>query len=185
MRVTLKRATKVLLAFLLTLVVTPPFAIAQDEDYSSDDTADALAPLADLSVTQPAPMPDDATLGISAQALDFALAQAPANSNAGAAGAPARFVRIDTRFDVHANGSSTTTSHIELQLLSPQAVTALAQPALAYSDLMQDLQVTSAYTLKPDGTKLPVSPDAILVRQKAMPSPFFGPQRESDFVPQR
>ena len=43
---------------------------------------------------------------------------------------------------------------------------------------MQDLQVTSAYTLKPDGTKLPVSPDAILVRQKAMPSPFFSDLKE-------
>jgi transglutaminase-like putative cysteine protease len=167
-----------MLACLFVLIVTPRFAGAQESDYSSDDTPDALTELADLSMAQSAPMAEDATLGVSAQALDFALAQSPTNSTGPAAGVPARFLRIDTRFDVHANGSSTTTSHVELQLLSPQAVTALAQPALAYSDSLQDLQITNAYTLKPDGTKLPVAPDAILVRQKAMPSPFFSDLKE-------
>ena len=178
MRVTLKRATKVLLACLFALVVTPHFAGAQDQDYSSGEPPDAVTELADLALSQPAPAAEDEALGVSTQAIDFALAQAPTNPAAATSGAPARFLKLDTRFDVHANGSSTTTSHVELQLLSPQAVSALAQPALAYSDSLQDLQVKNAYTLKKDGTKLPVSPDAILIRQKAMPTPFFSDLKE-------
>lgn len=173
-----RRATKVLLACLFALIVMPRLAGAQDQDYSSDDTPDPLAQLADLSMAQQAPMAEDAALGVSAQALNFTLAQAPINATGPVAGVPVRFVKIDTRFDVHANGSSTTTSHIELQLLSAQAVSALAQPALPYSDSLQDLQVTNAYTLKKDGTKVPVTPDAILVRQKAMPTPYFSDLKE-------
>ncbi|HKD22627.1 MAG TPA: DUF3857 domain-containing protein, partial [Rhizomicrobium sp.] len=173
MNMVLRRAARVVLASLFVLVAGPLFA--QDWDYSYDDTPDAIGQFFDLARLEPAPT-DAALPGVPAQALDFALAQSPATS--AAAGVPARFLAVDNRFDVHADGSSTITSHVEIQLLSPQAVSALAQPALTFSDTMQDLQIRNAYTLKRDGTRLPVAPDAILVRQKAVPSPMFTDLKE-------
>jgi hypothetical protein len=178
-----RRTTSAAFACLVVLVATPHFAGAQSTDYpdsgySSGDTRDAVTDLFDLAMYAPAPMAGEALPGVPAQAIDLALAQSPTLSVSPAAGVPARFVAIDNHFDVHPDGSSTATSHIEMQLLSPQAVAALAQPALTYSDSLQDLQVRNAYTLKRDGTKLPVAPDAILIRQKAVPSPLFTDLKE-------
>lgn len=178
MSVVLRRASQVVLACCLALVATPHFAGAQSSDFSSGDVPDPVTELFDSDVTQSVPTAEEAMLGVPAQALDFAAAQSPAMSTSPAAGVPVRFLAVDNRFEVHADGSSTATSHVEMQLLSPQAVTALAQPALAYSDSLQNLQIKNAYTLKPDGTKLPVAPEAILVRQKAMPSPLFSDLKE-------
>jgi transglutaminase-like putative cysteine protease len=178
-----RRTTSATLACLFVLVATPHIAGAQSADYensgySDSDTPDALTELFDLTAIQSAPIAGDALPGVPTQAVALALAQSPATFVSPAAGVPARFVAIDNRFEVHADGSSTATSHIELQLLSPQAVAALAQPALTFSDSLQDLQVRNAYTLKRDGTKFPVAPDAILVRQKAVPSPMFTDLKE-------
>jgi transglutaminase-like putative cysteine protease len=183
MKTVLRRTTGIALACLFVMVATPHFAAAQSSDYpdssySSGDAPDAVTELFDLAMTASAPTAGDPLPGIPAQAIDLALAQSPTAPLNPAAGVPARFLVIDNRFDVRTDGSSTATSHIELQLLSPQAVSALAQPALTYSDSLQDLQIKSAYTLKRDGTKFPVSPDAILVRQKAVPSPLFTDLKE-------
>jgi transglutaminase-like putative cysteine protease len=162
-------------------LVLPQFAGAQSSDYTGDDTSpdDDPVALAELFDSPAAPaMPADATLGMPAQLHDIAVAQSPTLSLAPATGVPARFVEVDNRFEVHADGSSTTISHVEIQLLSPQAVQALAQPALTYSDSLQTLEIRNAFTVKPDGTRLPVSPDAILVRQKAMPTPMFSDLKE-------
>lgn len=171
------RATSATLACLFVVVATPHFAGAQSSEYPSDDTPDAVTELFDLAAAQ-SPATGDAMPGVPAQALDFALTQSPAASISPAPGAPARFLVINNRFDVHADGNSTTTSHIEIQLLSPQAVSALAEPALTFSDSLQTLEIKNAYTLKRDGTRLPVAPDAILVRQKAVPSPLFTDLKE-------
>lgn len=178
MNTTLRRTTTVVLVCLFAVIATPHLAGAQSSDYSDDDTPDAVAELFDLAMIEPEPMAEDALPGVPAQVLDLALTQSPAAPPGPAAGVPARFLAVDNRFDVHADGSSTTTSHIELQLLSPEVVAALAQPALTYSDSLQDLQIKNAYTLKPDGTRLSVAPDAILVRQKAVPSPLFTDLKE-------
>ena len=53
------------------------------------------------------------------------------------------------------------------RIVSAQAVQALAQQPLDYSDSQDDLQIKNAYTLKRDGTRLDVSPGAIIVRQKS------------------
>jgi transglutaminase-like putative cysteine protease len=185
MKTVLRRATNVMLACLFVLIVTPHLAGAQSLDYSSDypsdyandDTPDVINDLFDTAMTESAPAAAEALPGVPAQAFDLALAQSPASVNP-AAGVPARFLAIENHFDVHADESTTATSHIEMQLLSPQAVAALAQPALTYSDSLQSLEIKNAYTLKRDGTRLPVAPDAILVRQKAVPSPLFTDLKE-------
>jgi transglutaminase-like putative cysteine protease len=168
-----------MLAGLFVLVATQNFAGAQSADYPSDytddDTPDAVAELFDVAMAQPTPAAD-AFLGIPSQAL--ALAQSPSAPLSPAAGTPARFLAINNHFTVGPDGGATITSHMEMQLLSPQAVSALAQPALTFSDSLQTLEIKDAYTLKRDGTKLPVAPDAILVRQKAVPSPLFTDLKE-------
>jgi transglutaminase-like putative cysteine protease len=174
MNMALRRATRIVLASSFVLFAAPLFA--QDWDYPDDDTPDAIGQFFDLANTQSVPAAEYALPGVPAQAL--ALAQSPGTPTGAAAGVPARFLAVDNRFDVHADGSSTITSHVEMQLLSPQAVSLLAQPALTFSESMQDLQIRSAYTLKKDGTRLPVAPDAILVRQKAVPSPLFTDLKE-------
>src|SRR5208282_6368851 len=166
MSTVLRRATNVMLAGLFVLVATQNFAGAQSSDYPPDysdgDAPDAVAELFDVALAQPAPAAD-AFLGIPSQAL--ALAQSPTAALSPAAGTPARFLTINNHFAVQPDGGATIASHIEMQLLSTQAVNALAQPALTFSDSLQTLEIKSAYTLKRDGTKLPVAPDAILVRQ--------------------
>ena len=164
------------LACFLALAATPYFAAAQ-EDYADEDAPADLSEIFDGATTQSVPTVDEAMLGVPAQALEFAVTQAPTLAGT-AISVPARFLVVDNHFEVHADGTSTASSHIELQLLSPQAISALAQPALTFSDSMQDLQIRNAYTLKKDGTRLPVSPDAILVRQKTMPSPYFSDLKE-------
>jgi len=79
--------------------------------------------------------------------------------------APARFVHLTRQIDLAADGSSTTTSHSEIKMLTQAGVTALAQGKLNYREQMEELDVTQAYTLKPDGTKLMVKPEAIITQQ--------------------
>ena len=176
MSTVLRRATNVMLAGLFVLVATQNFAGAQSSDTPPDySDGDAVAELFDVAMAQPAPVAD-AFLGVPSQAL--ALAQSPTATLSPATGAPARFLTVSNHFTVQPDGGATITSHIEMQLMSPQAVSALAQPALTFSDSLQTLEIKNAYTLKRDGTKLPVAPDAILVRQKAVPSPLFTDLKE-------
>jgi len=202
MSVALRRA--VVLGCFAAVIAAPHFAGAQSSDYSGDysrdypgsisgsysgdysqdyaredsgdDTQDSMSDAFASAAALSAPVANDVTLGVPSQAI--VLAQAPAGSSAPAEGVAVRFIALDNRFDVHADGSSTVTSHVELQLISPQAVAALAEPALSYSDSLQDLQIRNAYTLKKDGTRIPVAPEAILVRQKAMPTPLFSDLKE-------
>ncbi|HWU26273.1 MAG TPA: DUF3857 and transglutaminase domain-containing protein [Rhizomicrobium sp.] len=95
-------------------------------------------------------------------------AQTPA-----APGVPARFVAIEHHIDVHADGSWTTNSHVELQLVTSQLIGMLSQRALEYSDSMQSLEIKAAYTLKRDGSQIPVPASSIITRQKSTPEPYF------------
>lgn len=185
MSTVLRRATKVLLASVFVLGATQNFANAQSSDdqasdyrgdYSDDGTPDAVADLFDVAMAEPTPTPAEALSGVPAQAID--LAQSPSVAFSPAANAPARFLNINNHFEVQPNGGAVISSHMEMQLISPQAVSALAQPALTFSDSLQTLEIKDAYTLKRDGTKIPVAPDAILVRQKSVPSPLFTDLKE-------
>ena len=78
---------------------------------------------------------------------------------------PARIISSQRNIEVQPDGTWKVSLHNEVKLLSQLAVTKLGQPALAYSDQTQELEIKDAYTLKPDGTKIAVSPDAILTQQ--------------------
>src|SRR5579862_3301987 len=60
---------------------------------------------------------------------------------------PARFQAMVIHLEVNPDGSSTIKSHIELKLLNGAAIGSLAEPAIDYSDSLQDLQIEGAYTL--------------------------------------
>ena len=78
---------------------------------------------------------------------------------------PARFTQSIRNIEVMPDGSWKATVHMELKLLQAQAIARLGQPVLRYSELNEQLDVTNAYTLKADGTKIPVAPDAIITQQ--------------------
>jgi len=181
MSIELRRATYVALALVFVLFATAHIASAQatddpseysSSDYDSDGTPDAISELLDVAMVQPT---TEILPGVPAAVID--LAQSP-NASTAAAGVPARFLVVNNHFDIHPDGSVTATSHIEMQLVSSQAVSILAQPAIAYSDSLQTLDIRNAYTLKRDGSRIPVAADAILVRQKAVPSPLFTDLKE-------
>ncbi len=81
------------------------------------------------------------------------------------AGLPAKIAAMSRNFEVAPDGSWTMTAHNETQILQQSAIGSLAEPALAYSDQMQQMEVTEAYTRKADGRMLQVTPDAILTQQ--------------------
>ena len=105
-------------------------------------------------------------------------AQSPPPASQASPGVPARVVAINRRIDINPDGSSTITSHLELQIVTSQLIAQLAQPALDYSESLEDLQIKNAYTLKRDGTRIDVSPGGIITRQKTLPAPFFTDEKE-------
>ncbi|MDE2183321.1 MAG: DUF3857 domain-containing protein [Alphaproteobacteria bacterium] len=65
---------------------------------------------------------------------------------------------------VNPDGSYVQTSHTELHADNDAGAMRLGQVQLTFNQARQDLQVVEAYTLKPDGTKIPVDMSAIYVR---------------------
>jgi Domain of Unknown Function with PDB structure (DUF3857)/Transglutaminase-like superfamily len=63
--------------------------------------------------------------------------------------------------DVHPDGSAVQTAHIELRATNDAAAQRIAQQPIAFSSSREQLTVLEAYTLKPDGTRLPVDAGAI------------------------
>jgi transglutaminase-like putative cysteine protease len=188
-----KRAVRVAGAALFAFLATPMLSAAQSDDptynsiqdVSTPDAAteDVSAPdlgasLSDFAMMPPAPRPFDATPGFPKDDFEYALSQAPSQTANTPPSGIARVRNITDRFEIHPDGSTTVASHIEVQLLSAQAVQEFSQPALPYSETMDDLQIKDAYTLKRDGTRIDVPPGAILVRQKSMPQPYFTDYKE-------
>jgi transglutaminase-like putative cysteine protease len=93
---------------------------------------------------------------------------------------PARVIASDRQVEANLDGSWTAKTHLEIKILSPNAIPALGQPALGYRDQMQQLDISNAYTLKADGRKLAVAPDAILTRQNpaSANSPLLSDQKQ-------
>ena len=65
---------------------------------------------------------------------------------------------------VAADGSSVETVHAELRAENDAGAIKLGQVPLEFNSARQDLQITEAYTLKPDGTKIPIDTSAVYVR---------------------
>ncbi|HUO91359.1 MAG TPA: DUF3857 and transglutaminase domain-containing protein [Rhizomicrobium sp.] len=79
--------------------------------------------------------------------------------------APLRIHELTRQIEIHPDGSSVTATHTEIQILTDALLLQMAQQTLKYDPAFQKLTVTEAYTLKADGTKIAVLPDAILDRQ--------------------
>jgi transglutaminase-like putative cysteine protease len=79
--------------------------------------------------------------------------------------APVRIHELTRQIDVRPDGSSLTTTHTEIQILSDALLSQMAQQTLNYDPAFQKLAVTEAYTLKADGERIAVLPDAIMDRQ--------------------
>jgi transglutaminase-like putative cysteine protease len=97
---------------------------------------------------------------------------------------PAKVIASTRRIEVAADGSSRTDLHTETKLLKQNAVGPLSQTAIGYSDLLQQLDVTDAYTLKADGQKIPVAPDAIITQQSpnSRNSPLLSDQKQKVII---
>ena len=72
-----------------------------------------------------------------------------------------RVRRITENVVVHPDGTSVRTMHIEVQAINAAAAMEIGQTSLTYDSALQTLDIVSAYTLKKDGTKIPVDVRAI------------------------
>src|SRR4029078_13407498 len=83
-----------------------------------------------------------------------------------------------------AAGPFVETSHGEFLARNESAAQQVAQQSIRYSDSMADLEVVEAYTLKADGTKLPVEASAIFTQlpQGAPSVPSFNDQKQKVIV---
>lgn len=77
---------------------------------------------------------------------------------------PVKIKELSRQITVLPDGSSIITSHNEFQLLKETMIASLAQQSLQYVESTQTLDIAEAYTLKPDGKKLPVAASAILTQ---------------------
>ena len=66
---------------------------------------------------------------------------------------------------VDADGLDTRTVHLELTATNEAAAMDVGQTSLAYRESMQELEIVEAYTLKANGQRLPVAPNAIYTQQ--------------------
>ena len=82
-----------------------------------------------------------------------------------AADPSARIVSNTRETVVAADGSAVFKMNNEIKVLKQQAISVLGQQRIDYTDQIQTLNVTEAYTLKPDGRRIAVMPDAILDQQ--------------------
>jgi len=121
-----------------------------------------------------------AAAGLVCAVFLFAVALHAQTPAAASANTPPLKIRQLTRDIVVApDGSSTTAVHSEVQVLDQAIIAAVAQEKLAYIDALQDLEVKDAYTLKPDGRKLPLAPDAIVAQMggSAGSAPVYSDER--------
>ncbi len=73
-------------------------------------------------------------------------------------------VRYRAHYAVNADGTYTATIEQVERALTQNGVQRIGQASMVYSRSMQDLEVVEAYTLKPDGTRIPVPKDKIFVQ---------------------
>jgi TPR repeat protein/transglutaminase-like putative cysteine protease len=83
------------------------------------------------------------------------------------------------KIDVAADGTYTTTSHIERQIRKEAAITNFSQIPVGFNNTFDQVEITEAYTKKPNGSRLDVMPSAIY--EQPVPGsptvPIFNDQR--------
>src|SRR5437660_1454112 len=89
----------------------------------------------------------------------------PARGQEVPANLPAKILVLDRQIEIAPDGSATLATHGETRVLQQSAIAQLGQLKLTFSDQLQQIDISAAYTLKPDGRKIPVGPDAIIVQQ--------------------
>jgi tetratricopeptide (TPR) repeat protein/transglutaminase-like putative cysteine protease len=99
-----------------------------------------------------------------AVALSFAMASGAYAAGAAADVTPVSVLLQTNDIVVAEDGSSVQTVHSELHADNDAGAMRLGQVQVGFNTGRQDLQIVDAYTLKPDGTKLPVDTSAIYVR---------------------
>ncbi len=104
----------------------------------------------------------------------------------GAAGGPPPIsIKLATTdITIEKDGSYTSTSHVEITTSNDSAAKAIAQQSLPFSEVTEDLEISEAYTLKADGTKLPVEPSQIFVQapQGVAQAPMFNDLKTKSMV---
>ncbi len=88
---------------------------------------------------------------------------APGVSAAGAWAAepPVSVRRVQTDMVVAQDGSATSTVHMEIAVNTQEAARQVGQQSFQYNEGRGTIEIVQAYTLKPDGTRAVVEPDAI------------------------
>ncbi len=71
------------------------------------------------------------------------------------------FVRVVHNFHISADGSSTEIAESSIRIETANAVRRVGERKITYSGTHETVEVLEAYTLQPDGTKVPLEPDQI------------------------
>ena len=103
--------------------------------------------------------------------LQAGVLSVPASAAANAQ--PFEIVKNSVDVELSADGSYVQTSEVVYRLLTEAAVQSFRQTVLSYTQGYQDLNIKSAYTLKPNGTKYEVPQDQMLRGYGANTSPGF------------
>jgi hypothetical protein len=98
----------------------------------------------------------------------------PFGPNDASAQAQSSRIRLQTAQDeIQPDGSDILTQHAEMLVLNKAAASTLGQFPITYSEGTTDLSITEAYTLKPDGQKIPLDPAAIITQQPPGNNPLM------------
>ena len=71
------------------------------------------------------------------------------------------FVKLVYNLDIHADGSATQVIESAIRIETANAVRKFGERRISFSGSHETLDVLEAYTLQPDGTKVPLEPDQI------------------------
>lgn len=83
-------------------------------------------------------------------------------------------IRLQTAQDeIQPDGSDILTQHVEILILNKVAASTVSQFPISYNEGTTDLSITEAYTLKPDGQKIPLDPAAIITQQPPGNNPLM------------
>ncbi len=81
-----------------------------------------------------------------------------------AADPPGSIRQLHTMTVVEPSGSSVQTTHIEIAVNNDAAAQQEGQQAMAFIEGMEQLEMVEGYTLKPDGRRLVIAPEAVRVQ---------------------
>jgi len=118
--------------------------------------------------------------------LSLFLALSSSTSSADGSGPqPAYILRhFTSETIVNPDGTSTSTSHTEVEAANDTAAHRLGERSVSFSESMEDLEILEAVTRKRDGQELPVNPSAIFIQapQGSSNAPMFSDRKNKIIV---